>query len=499
MQLRPYQEEQLTLLRQGIRDKKTVQMLMSPTGSGKTEVAKRIMLNAYQRGKRVFFVVDSLKLLDQTIHRLSQHMGLGVVQGDHVLTDYAKLVQVISVQTLRTRIELLLKEYPPELVIIDEAHVIHKAHLEIIEWCRANGVPVIGLSATPFRKGLGKVFDQMIHNITVEQLTDQGYLVPAVCYAPSVPSMKGVKTNASGDWVEDELAKVMGDAKILGDVVDHWKELGENRQTLVFACNVKHARQLADAFLKAGIMAAHIDGYMPEDESKQIMALYAQFKIKVLISVGMIAKGYDNPATSCLVIARPTKSLMLHYQILGRGLRISPETGKRDCIIIDHSGNLLLNGKPTDPMPDRLDMGEGDNPDRAKERKENEPKEHACQVCSFVHIGSLCPKCGHKLEVAEGITTANGKLVPLEDRKNVIAPDHKREVFEQLLGYAQDHNKKAGWAFYAYQAFMGESPPKEVQINAKPQAVCEDISRWVKGYNVRRAKGYAKGFQQRAG
>lgn len=492
MQLRQYQSEQLHLLRQGIGMGHLIQMLMSPTGSGKTEVAKAIMTGAYQKGRRVFFIVDSLKLLDQSIRRLSDKLGLGVVQGDHALTDYSKQVQVISVQTLRSRMDLLLSKYPPQLVVIDEAHVLHQAHILLIEWCRANRVPVIGLSATPFRKGLGKVFDRLVSNITIEQLTEQGFLVPAKCYAPYVPSTKGLKTAANGDWVEDELAKVMGDAKIVGDVVEHWKELGEGRQTLVFACNVKHARQLAQAFFDQGVMAAHIDGYMDPEESDEILRLYSEGKITVLVSVAMLAKGYDNPATSCLVIARPTKSLMLHYQILGRGLRICPETGKVDCIIIDHSGNLLLNGKPTDALPDTLDMGEGDNPDRAREKSESEPKEHPCQACSYLHIGSLCPKCGHKLEVAQGITVANGKLVPLEDRKKVISGDHKQEVFEQMLGYAQDHNKKPGWAFYAYQAFMGEPPQKVWQTNPVPKPTCEEVTRWIKGYNVRRAKGYQK-------
>lgn len=497
MPLRQYQDEQLHLLRQGISNGSLIQMLMSPTGSGKTEVAKAVMASAYQKRKRVYFVVDSLKLLNQSIKRLDKNMNVGVVQSDHVLTDYNQLVQVISVQTLRTRIDLLLSKYPPDLVIIDEAHVIHEAHLKLIEWCRANNKPVIGLSATPFRKGLGLIFDRLVTNITIQQLTDQGFLVPAECYAPFVPSMKGLKTAANGDWVEDELAKVMGDAKIVGDVVQHWKELGENRQTLVFACNVKHARQLAEAFFNAGIMAAHIDGYMDSEESDEILRLYSEGKIKVLVSVAMLAKGYDDPATSCLVIARPTKSLMLHYQILGRGLRICPETGKVDCIIIDHSGNLILNGKPTDALPDTLDMGEGDNPDRARDKSESEPKEHACQNCDYLHIGSICPKCGNKLEVAEGITVASGKLVRLEDRKHVISGDHKQEVFEQLLGYAQDHKKKPGWAYYAYRTFMGEEPAKAWQQNPVSRPPCDEVTRWVKGYNVRRAKGYEK--QRKAG
>lgn len=120
-------------------------------------------------------------------------------------------------------------------------------------------------------------------------------------------------------------------------------------------------------------MAAHIDGYMHADESDEIIRLYKAGKIKVLVSVGMLAKGFDDPRTSCIVIARPTKSLMLHYQILGRVLRIFE--GKTNGIIIDHAGNLLRNGLPTDPLPDRLDMGDGDPVDRAK--PDNNPDKEA--------------------------------------------------------------------------------------------------------------------------
>ena len=113
MQLRAYQSEQVELLRQGIRDKHLVQMLMSPTGSGKTEVAKAIISSAYARENRTYFIVDSLKLVSQSVRRMCKEMGLGVVQGDHVLTDYSKNLQIISVQTLRTRMDLLL-EVPSE-------------------------------------------------------------------------------------------------------------------------------------------------------------------------------------------------------------------------------------------------------------------------------------------------------------------------------------------------------------------------------------------------
>lgn len=490
MQLRSYQDTQLRMLRQGISAGEIIQMLMSPTGSGKTEVAKAIISNAQRKNRRAWFIVDSVKLLDQTLTRFHKDgLYAGAIQADHPCTDYRKNIQVATVQSLRPRLDFMLNNYRPDLVLIDEAHVIHQTHLELIHWCRANKVPVIGLSATPFRRGLGKIFNRLVSCITTEELTEQGFLVPTSCYAPSIPSLKGVGTNANGDYIEDQLAEVMGDAKLLGDIVSHWRELGENRQTLVFACNVAHSKRIAEEFFNAGIMAAHIDGYMPQHETDEILRLYAKGKIKVLVSVAMLIKGFDDPSTSCLILARPTKSLMLHYQMIGRGLRLSPETGKFDCIIIDHAGNLLLNGRPTDTLPDRLDMGDGDPVDRRpQDKSDQEQKTKPCPKCKFVFSGLMCPKCGNEIVVSDGVAVATGKLTKLDDRRKVLGPTSKQHIFSELLGYAREKGKKDGWAQYAYQAYMSESVERAWVGTVLPHSPSPDMCNWVKGYNVRRAK-----------
>lgn len=489
MQLRSYQQDQVKDLRDGIRQGEIVQMLMSPTGSGKTEVAKHIIASAASRQNKVWFIVDSVKLLDQTLARFhADGIHAGAIQADHPCTDYSKVVQVATVQSLGPRLEWLLRTQAPKLVVIDEAHVSFKVHLDLIEWCRAKKVPVIGLSATPFKRGLGKIYERLVNRISTEQLTDMGFLVPAECYAPFVPDLKGVKASNDGDWSEDELSKVMGGADILGDVVSHWKKLGQNRQTLVFACNVHHAKQLAEAFFDAGVMAAHIDGYMKTEESDEMIRLYKAGKIKVLVSVAMLAKGFDDPATGCIVIARPTKSLMLHYQILGRVLRIFE--GKKDGIIIDHAGNLLRNGLPTDPLPDRLDMGDGDPVDRAKadSNPDKEAQTKPCPTCSYVMTGLLCPRCGFEIKIDAGVEVAAGVLVKLADRKTKMAPKTKEHAFAELLGYARDRGKSPMWAQGAYQAFMAEPIKREWVSTVQAVVPGEQIQQWVKGYNVRRAK-----------
>ncbi|WP_166623344.1 DEAD/DEAH box helicase family protein [Pseudomonas aeruginosa] len=339
--LRQYQSDALNDLRRGIRDGHLVQMLMAPTGAGKTTIASAMKIGACAKGKRAFFIVDSLELVDQAAKRFYEDgLEVGVIQGDHPWTDYSKPIQVCTIQTLRSRWKDLADHLKPDLVVIDEAHVLHKMHQEIITECVDRKIPVIGLSATPFRKGLGRVFGRLVVSATLAELTDQGFLVPAHCYAPSIPDLKGIKTSTDGDWAEDALAEVMGSAKIMGDVVTNWLQLAKGRQTVVFGCNVAHSRELARQFTEAGILAAHVDGYMDELERAKIIKNFRHGSIRVLCNVAVLTKGFDAPETSCVVLARPTKSLMMHYQMMGRGLRTAD--GKKDCLA---AGTQVLTDK----------------------------------------------------------------------------------------------------------------------------------------------------------
>ncbi|EOD8926888.1 DEAD/DEAH box helicase family protein [Pseudomonas aeruginosa] len=339
--LRQYQSDALNDLRRGIRDGHLVQMLMAPTGAGKTTIASAMKIGACAKGKRAFFIVDSLELVDQAAKRFYEDgLEVGVIQGDHSWTDYSKPIQVCTIQTLRSRWKDLADHLKPDLVVIDEAHVLHKMHQEIITECVDRKIPVIGLSATPFRKGLGRVFGRLVVSATLAELTDQGFLVPAHCYAPSIPDLKGIKTSTDGDWAEDALAEVMGSAKIMGDVVTNWLQLAKGRQTVVFGCNVAHSRELARQFTEAGILAAHVDGYMDELERAKIIKNFRHGSIRVLCNVAVLTKGFDAPETSCVVLARPTKSLMMHYQMMGRGLRTAD--GKKDCLA---AGTQVLTDK----------------------------------------------------------------------------------------------------------------------------------------------------------
>ena len=486
-QLRDYQQQALDELRRGIAAGHKTQVLMAPTGAGKTTIASAMKQGAMLKGKRAFFVVDSLELVEQAVARFeADGLEVGVIQGQHELTNYAKPVQVCTIQTLRARWDRICEAFRPDLLVIDECHVLHKDHVRIIQECVKAGVPVIGLSATPFRKGLGLVFERLVVTATLRSLTEQGYLVPALCYAPSVPDLTGVKSNG-GDWVEDALAEVMGDAKLIGDVVENWCRLAEGRQTIVFGCNVAHSRELARQFSLAGVRAAHVDGYTDIAERTQIIDAFRAGRIRVLCNVAVLTKGFDAPETACVVLARPTKSLMMHYQMMGRGLRTAD--GKADCIIIDHAGNCLRNGLPTDDLPAELDQGKGDNPDRKKRDKvkaEREPR--PCGKCGYVFSTSRCPACGHQPLPHQDVEWVDGKLVPLGEvaKRKTFTTDQRREVYAQLLWYARSTGKKDGWAYYKCQEYTGHAPRDKKGVT--PIRPSQEVMGWIKHKNIAFAK-----------
>jgi len=485
-QLRDYQQDALNELRRGIGQGYKAQVLMAPTGAGKTTIASAMKQGAMLKGKRAFFVVDSLELVEQAVTRFeADGLEVGVIQGQHELTNYSKPVQVCTIQTLRARWDRICAAFRPDLLVIDECHVLHKDHIRIIEECVKAGVPVIGLSATPFRKGMGLVFDRLVVTATLRSLTEQGYLVPAQCYAPSVPDLTGVKSNG-GDWVEDALAEVMGDAKLVGDVVDNWCRLAEGRQTIVFGCNVAHSRELARQFKLAGVRAAHVDGYTDIAERTQIIGAFRAGAIRVLCNVAVLTKGFDAPETSCVVLARPTKSLMMHYQMMGRGLRTA--SGKSDCIIIDHAGNCLRNGLPTDELPVALDDGKGDNPDRKKRDKEKAEREpRPCGQCGYVYSTSRCPACGHQPLPHQDVEWVDGKLVPLgEVKRKTFSTADKLDIYAQLLSYARRTGKQDGWAYHKCREYCGSAPRDTKSVSPKPAG--SEIAAWIKHKNIAFAK-----------
>ena len=252
---------------------------MLPTGGGKTRIASNIIQSALDKGKRVAFVVPALSLIDQTVAAFEAEgiHCIGVMQGIHEGTDRSQPVQVCSVQTLERR-----KRPEVDLVIVDEAHHMHK---EIFRWMRdCPNIPFIGLSATPWSRGLGKYYDDLIIAATPADLIRDGFLSPFTVYAPSNPDLSSVSTVAC-DFKEDELSEAMDRPSITGDIVGEWMKRGEDRQTLAFCVDRKHAQHVHERFEEVGVPSEYMDGLTPREAREATFARFRAGSTRVICNV----------------------------------------------------------------------------------------------------------------------------------------------------------------------------------------------------------------------
>lgn len=315
---------------------------------------------------------------------------------------------------------------------------------------------IIGLSATPWTEGLGKYFSSLVVGATASELIELGYLVDTTVFAPFTPSLKGIKIVA-GDYQQKQLADRVNTKVLIGRLVEHWFKYGESRQTIAFAVNVAHSKHIARVFSEAGVSAAHIDGYMNSAaaklERKETINRFKAGGIRMLSSVGVLSKGFDYPGAGCMIWARPTRSLMLAIQMLGRALR--PFAGKTDAIIIDHAGNTVRHGFITDPLPYHLDDGTNEGGVRTLP---NPPVE--CRSCGVLRTpGKPCKKCGY--EPPNEVIHTHDTLVQIRQAKSTAIGEEQR-FFSELLRIQIDEGYSDDWVQRCYEIRFGVSLRAEI-------------------------------------
>lgn len=435
-------------------------MLQSATGSGKTIIASRVMSHATGNGNRVLFLAHRRELVFQCSRKLD---SFGVPHGVLISGepyDPTRRVTVASIQTLHARaVRRRLESFPKaDLVIVDEAHHTNSSKTWQDILAAYPEAFILGMTATPINrrgKGLGHHYDAMVCGPSIPWLIEHGYLVPTRYFVPSQVDLKGLRVVA-GDYVEDELEERMDKPKLIGDIVENWAKFGEGRQTLVFASGVKHSLHLMDAFKTAGVPAAHIDGETPAMERDQILAKFEKGEVRVLCNCAVFTEGTDLPMASCLVFARPTKSLLLYLQVAGRVVRSFP--GKKDAIILDHAGVVYEHGPVAQEWEWKLDYGSSDVREETK-RKKPTPKGITCGNCNAAYWGRLdCPECGWKPSIkGREIRTYDGYLQALDEIENPPPADEKT-FYLMLLGYCQEKGKKPGLAFFKFQDRFSRKP-----------------------------------------
>ena len=459
--LRPYQQQAVAEIRGAYQAGCRRALFVLPTGGGKTVVFTHIAERAAMRGSRICILVHRQELVDQSsrsLHAIGCNHGV-IAAGYR--QDLSHTVQVASVQTLARRLHQIPAGFF-QLLIVDEAH-----HAVAGTWAKVlehhQGGHVLGVTATPERldgRGLGDQFETLIEGPDAGWLTEQGFLVPARVFAPPGIDLSGIKRfdTAKGRHEADDRLK---QGQAMGDAVSHYRRTIQdehNGTAIAFCCSVAHADALAEAFRSQGIAAARLDGAMDRGERRRLINDLGAGTLKVLTSCDIISEGTDIPSVTGAILLRPTDSLGLHLQQVGRVLRPAP--GKRWAIVNDHVGNSLRHGLPTDQREWSL---EGRQKGKRRAASEALPVK-VCDQCfsTLPSAEPVCPICGFVFPppARRELVTVDGTLQELtaqaaaQQRRQAVGKARTREELEAIRlerGYSR------GWTDHILRARGGRS------------------------------------------
>ena len=456
IELRDYQTDAVEALRQKVRaDQKRV-ILCAGTGAGKTVIASHLLRQADHKGSYALFLVDRVALVNQTSATLDTYgIKHGVLQGFNSRYSPWDNVQVCSIQTLAKRGECLPRD--PDLIIYDECHAQYKATLAYM--AQYPNAVKIGLTATPFTKGMGKHWDGMVNVIPTRKLIEEGHLIQPKMYVAKSPEESELGLTSFGEF-SDESASSAG-IRIVGDVVAEWvtkthEFFNGPAKTIVFSPTVEHGRELCAAFNAAGFNFQQVSYLDRTDEERA--AKIEEFRrpdsqIHGLVSCGVLTKGFDVPDCLIGISCKPyRKSLSSHMQEIGRVMRPAP--GKDTALWLDHAGNLE---RFAVEMFDVWDNGAGEL-DKAekrdvekRERTEMTREKVVCPECSGALHGNICTGCGWEKPARSQITEEEGTLVEFAQNKLNLQPraglradclKDPRKVWIGALNYAMDSTSK---------------------------------------------------------
>jgi DNA repair protein RadD len=404
LNLRPYQQQAIDDLRAAFRNGAQAPLLVAPTGAGKTVIFSAIAAALAAKGRSGLVLVHRRELITQASRKLTEAgVAHGIIAAG--MNGANASIQVASVQTLIRRLHTVTE--PPDLIIIDEAHHAAAGSWQAIinYW---PSVLRIGVTATPCRldgKGLGNVFDTLIEGPSVQMLTSAGYLSPARIYAPPmVADLSGIKRRA-GDYAIDQAADAMARPTVTGDAIKHYRTLAGDQQAIAFCCNVNHAVLVRDSFATVGISSELLLGNTADRDV--VVERFATGETRILVTVDVVSEGFDIPAAGCAILLRPTQSLGLYLQQVGRVLRPAP--GKKHAIILDHVGNVTRHGWPDDVRPWSLEHG------APRASGPAAPSVRTCPECfAAFKPAPICPCCGASCAAPDRqLKQVEGELVEL--------------------------------------------------------------------------------------
>jgi DNA repair protein RadD len=406
MQLRPYQTQLVTEIRGQYQLGRKAVLAVLPTGGGKTVCFSYIAQAASIKGNRVLILVHRAELLDQASRAMP--VPHGIIAAGRAM-DLSHTVQVASVQTVARRLHLLPRDFF-QLLVVDEAH-----HTTAGTWSKViehfAAAKLLGVTATPIRgdgRGLGEHYQAMVQGPTAQQLTDDGFLAAAKVLAPPGFDSAGLRKRM-GDFDTKQAEQRVG--TIMGDCLGHYRKHLSGQTAIAFCCSVAHAEAVAHLFQSAGIAAASIDGTMDTATRRELLQRLAVGDLKVLTSCALIGEGVDVPSVGGCILLRPTASVGLHLQMIGRCLR--PQPGKT-AVVLDHVGNTLRLGHHLEERDWTLDG-------LRKRDREAAPSVKVCPTCfaTSPSTAQVCRDCGHVFAPPERreLRQVEGELVELNHQQ----------------------------------------------------------------------------------
>lgn len=448
-------------------------ILVSPTGSGKTVMGKALVA---ELAVPTLWLAHRTELIEQAA---KQFQRCGIIKSGYPETDAE--IQVASVQTLIRR-----QKPTARLIVIDECHHVGGGNSYQTILDAYPGVPVVGLTATPFRldgRGLGQIFKTIVVSAYPDELIAQGWLHAPKVYAGSPPDLRGVIVTG-GDYNLGELAKRMNND---ADVVGTWQQRAAGRRTIAFAVDIDHSKRITKAFSDAGVPAEHLDGSTPADERSAILARLKSGETLIVSNCMVLTEGWDLPALECAIIARPTASLNLHLQMIGRVMRAAD--GKAGAVVLDHAGNHHVHGLVTRRLAYSLDgsvrIGEAD-PLGLRQ----------CRQCFVLYDSKLkqCPECGHVPTPVERTAPGiHGDGVLGEFNEDFT---YRRAIWNLIEAEREANDYKPGWSLYRYEERFGSKPVLAGRELVDPQNATMEQKRQVYEFylDLARAKGLKEGF-----
>lgn len=418
--------------------KKSGVLIQSPPGSGKSVMIAEVVKNAVNKGSHILFIVHRKELSYQIENTLKKH-GVDLTHVDILSEKRAK--------------NILSELTPPKIIVTDETHHSRaKTYKDIYDYF-PNALRV-GFTATPWRsngKGFTDIYPQMVEGPTVEWLIKNERLADYEYKSVVLADESKLKKSSTGDYTKKSMDEAIPKA-IYGNIVENYKKFANGQKTILYSHSVETSKDIAEQFKLNGINAAHADAKTNIAERTQIMEDFKNGIIKVLCNVDLISEGFDVPDCTCVILARPTDSLVLFMQQAMRSMRYQPN---KKALIIDHVGNYARHGLP-DTQHDWKGFFKGQSKKR-KSKGNNAVGLKECMNCFMVYDSKLkaCPGCGHENEIEENeLKNIDAELTDIKPFKvdyTLMQYDKRKknkedlETLEDYYLYTKANNYKESW------------------------------------------------------